>query len=382
LATGPVTAVVFEGGGRPGTPLEGDVRAVRQAVALDTLERLVGLRRDGDLDEVVLVTDRPGLAAAAADLGVDVEDSGPPGAPFQFGRFLQGLVSARRVGGAIVLGGGALPLMDAGGFRAVARILREQERVVVLNNPMSPDLVAFAPAAAVRSAPASETDNELGEILQRQGLRRVLLEPGPEVAFDLDTPADCAILAGEPDIGHRAAEALRRFPWVGRLVERVDAVGAVLGGELGELALAGRVGPPVTTHINSHLRVRLRVFSEERGMRALGRQRRGEVVSLLGCFIDDLGPSRFFAHLARVADAALLDWRVLLAHWKSPAAEGERFAADVGAMEAVTDPRLAAFAAAAWEAPLPVVLGGHNLVHGGLWLLAERARRRAAAPVV
>ena len=83
----------------------------------------------------------------------------------------------------------------------------------------------------------------------------------------------------------------------------------------------------------------------------------------------------------KLADAAVIDSRVLMAHrfgpgetaW--PAAE-DRFASDLLLWPAVADPWLRAFtaSAAAPATSAPILLGGHTLVNGGLRLLAQRAR--------
>ena len=111
-------------------------------------------------------------------------------------------------------------------------------------------------------------------------------------------------------------------------------------------------------------------------MRALGRVSAGTVVSFIGRLCDALGPQAFFTLLQGCGDAALFDTRVLMAHWRQPLSEADRFHADIGAAAAVTDPALRAFTDAAWASPAPVVSGGHTLVYGGLWLLADRVLRR------
>jgi len=100
------------------------------------------------------------------------------------------------------------------------------------------------------------------------------------------------------------------------------------------------------------------------------------VVSLVGRWLDVLGPRAFFQTLEGCCAAALFDSRVLMAHWRRPLSDADRFHSDVGAWDAVSDPELRAFTAAAFQAPVPVVLGGHTLIYGGLWLLADRVLRR------
>ncbi|MHB8756846.1 MAG: hypothetical protein ACYC6V_02400, partial [Bacillota bacterium] len=116
---------------------------------------------------------------------------------------------------------------------------------------------------------------------------------------------------------------------------------------------------------------RFRVFSEERGMKALGRQERGEVISLVGHLIDQEGPEAFFRYLSTFCQSVIFDSRVLFAHWKLNVSDWDRFQSDLGRYDLVKDPKVREFTRAAVEAPVPVILGGHALVSGGLWILAE-----------
>jgi hypothetical protein len=67
----------------------------------------------------------------------------------------------------------------------------------------------------------------------------------------------------------------------------------------------------------------------------------------------------------------LLDTRVLFAHLGRTPSMADRFASDQLAPDEIVDPVVRDFTAAAAAAPIPVVLGGHALVSGGLWLLAR-----------
>jgi len=114
-------------------------------------------------------------------------------------------------------------------------------------------------------------------------------------------------------------------------------------------------------------------------MIADGAYRQGFARSILGFYLERVGVSRFFATLADLGDAAFIDTRVLLAHLRLRPSQADRFYSDIGRVEAIRDPFLRAFTGAAREAPIPVVLGGHSLVSGGLMLLAEIARQRAGS---
>jgi hypothetical protein len=101
---------------------------------------------------------------------------------------------------------------------------------------------------------------------------------------------------------------------------------------------------------------------------------------VLGELLDRDGPEALAQIVGRLADAAVIDTRVLLAHrhgfaesgW--PAAE-DRFASDLLAPAAIEDPWLRALTVSAATSPAghPIILGGHTMVNGGLRLLAWRA---------
>jgi len=110
-------------------------------------------------------------------------------------------------------------------------------------------------------------------------------------------------------------------------------------------------------------------------MEASGRAERGAVRSLLGFYLEEAGPARFFHALEELADLALLDSRVLFAHLGLSPKASDRFWSDLLRPEEVGDPLVREFTVAAKEAPVPIVLGGHSLVSGGLYALVELAWR-------
>jgi hypothetical protein len=120
---------------------------------------------------------------------------------------------------------------------------------------------------------------------------------------------------------------------------------------------------------------RVRLFSEERGMQAAGRGGPGEARSVLAFLLQEVGPARFFEQLAELGNVACIDTRPMLSHLGIDASRPDRFNSDLGRPEQIIDPRLREFTEAAVAAPLPVILGGHSLVSGGLMLLTEAAWR-------
>jgi len=143
-----------------------------------------------------------------------------------------------------------------------------------------------------------------------------------------------------------------------------------------EVLVAGRVSASTCAYLEQETACRVRLFSEERGMRASGRQARGEALSLLGFYLEEVGLERFFATLAKLSQAAFLDSRVLFAHRRIWPSAADRFYSDLRQPEKINDPWVRRFTEAAIAAPIPVVLGGHSLVAGGLYALVEAAWAR------
>lgn len=369
-----VGAVVFEGGAGD-WPVEREMAALRDAVTLDLLDALCGV---AGLDAVALVTDRPGLAAAAPP-GVTVELSG--GAPFHFSHRLLEAVDRLRLDAVLSLGGGSAPLLRAADIeRILRRLYAGAERgIVVSNNAISADVMAVAPVEALRRVAPQPDDNFLVFLLFEAGLERVVLADDPRYCFDLDTPADALLLRRCGGAGPRAAAALTRLPWDDARLRRAEER---LCRPWAQVLVAGRVAPAVVAHLNARAAWRLRVFSEERGMKALGRDARGEARTVIGDLVELLGAAGACERLGRLADVAFIDSRVVFAHFGAGRRQADRFLSDLGAIGAIEDDFIRQFTRAAGEAPLPIVLGGHCLVAGGLWLYADTLLAEGRAPAL
>jgi len=367
--------LIFEGGQRH--PL---LAEVRRWTTLDTAEKF--LRRP-ETDVLVVATDSDALARQAGAVGAEVHRTGPV---FHFGRTLGGLVHDYGLDRVVYLGGGSVPLLRPEELDWLFARLGPGGRVFVANNVQSPDLVALGSTGAVEALAPLATDNATLFTLADAGYERLLLPDTPTTSFDLDTPSDILFLAhearrartvagapGQPGFGPRCAKGLAGLELDLSVLERAAEV---LSRDYASVTLIGRVSGVTMNHLNSALRLRLRVFSEERGMKALGRVDRGEVRSLLGWVMEDLGVEYLVRRLAELSDAVFWDTRVVMAHLGDWPTEADRFEADLGRWQGIENPALRSLCRAAGEARVPVVLGGHSVVSGGLRLLADSLQPR------
>lgn len=353
-------------GGWGQSRVERAIGGAHRAAARDLLELL--LRTDA-VARAVVTTDDPAWGDTLADLPVEV-DIDPPGEPFHFGRRLAGLVERYNAQRVLYSGGASAPLLSLERWVAALTRLGEAQRLVITNNIHSCDWLGFTSASETLPLIAQEgSDNALAWILAHEGGLPVESWPASAATrFDLDTPLDLLIAHRHPAIGPHLRHFLDGLAWES---PQLDGVMAEMTREGGSLTVVGRVSAAAWAALEQAIHCWVRVFAEERGMRASGRQERGEVHSLLADYLELVGVERFFEELAELTGGVLFDNRVILAArglWPSPL---DRFNSDLHRWDEVEEPFLRHFTRAAAAARVPVVLGGHSVVAGGLMALVE-----------
>lgn len=312
-----------------------------------------------------------GFQRAGADDAV-VVDGLPDGRPF--GERVRAAVAGLAADGFVVLGSGSIPLaqpIDLAAFVATAAGPAGQ---ALANNRFSADVVAIAGRDRLAALPNLATDNGLPRWLAEQdGFRVDDLRRRWRLQVDLDSPLDVLL------VGPRRIAALDTAEVAtGAVRARLAGVAAVGRDPLGELVVAGRSSASGLAWLERSTASRTRALIEERGFRTRPAGQR-PVRSALGLLLDRDGPEAIGTILAELGEAALVDSRVLLAHRFGADERGwpgteDRFASDLLLPERIADPWLRSLTAAALDAPIPVVLGGHSLVGPGLRLALAKDR--------
>lgn len=367
------TTLLLMVGGWGRSKIERSMADAHQAAARDLLDTLLKTEL---IDRAVVATDDPTWRDLAARLPFEA-DIDPPGEPFHFGRRLAGLIERHGVRRALYSGGASAPLLGVEHWQKVLIKLGRAERHVTTNNVHSSDWVGFTSAQEAAPLIAQQAnDNGIAWALANEaGWQVDDLPPSAATRFDLDTPTDLLIAQRHPDSGANLRQFLDGLGWEG---PHLDSVLAELGREGGSLAIAGRVSEAAWAALNRATRCWVRAFAEERGMRASGRQERGEVRSLLADYLEIAGAAGFFAEMANLANGLLLDSRVILAARGLWPSKRDRFSSDLHHWEEIEDPFLRRFTQAAAQARIPVVLGGHSVVGGGLMALVESLELKSA----
>lgn len=325
------------------------------------------------------------MGAAVARLRASATDAD---GPFHWGGWFTSAAHEALAGGGPVdaigyAGAGSLALLDDAAMDA---LLSPVPGEVVANNRFSTDafVVAGDPDRALSALEEVEVDNGAVRALEAAGFSSRDLRGSAWSRFDVDTPLDLALLrlASRLSGMRRVGAPLRGFvematlPGGGRLeVPRLEAIGEVMRDRAGELLVAGRIPAATLAHLETETACRVRAFVEERGMRAA----RAAPRSLLSDWAARHGPAELVRELASMADAVVLDTRVVMAAragsadaaaW--PPAE-DRYASDFSDAVRVTTRWLRELTEAAASAEVPFLLGGHTQVSDGLHLLAAAA---------
>ena len=359
------TAFVLFFGPGGASDVETQLDRIRIAIGSGTLRRAAA----AGFAPLIAVTADP--AGARAFIGAGAETIAPRSEPFHFGTELKRIVDERRIDRVCAIGAGAGALMSADDFASIRDELEHAPALVLSNNYYSADLVALTPTSALGAIALPATDNPLPRLLHQQaGLPSRQLPRSAATLLDVDTPPDATVLLRHP----QCPPELRSVgAFEADLGSRVDALMALVTTPERELLVAGRVGAPVWSYLESQTASRVRMLAEERGMQAAGRDASGDARTALGFLYELVGPTVFFARMRELGDGMLFDSRVLFAHlgWRPSAAD--RFASDLFRPEAIEHPGVREFTAAARAADFPLLLGGQTLVSGVLWTMVDAA---------
>ncbi len=368
-------------GGAGITPQERLMLSAQRASALD----LMSVLRAQGIERIVIASPETDWLGSDAEV---IREDDPLDSTFHFGKRLADLIEAHHLGPVLYFGGGSAPLVDHSVASMIIGLVERAgepglnsipSHIALTNNLHSSDWIAIsAVSEALPIIRQTHRDNSLAWLLKESGEYdvRVLSGIRPATSMDIDTPSDLALIARHPDVLPQLQAVLRdellaAIP----IIPLIDVVRR----EAKTLALFGRVSPLAWQALNKVSRIWTRVVAEERGMVASERADRGEVRSVLAPWLQARGFTGFFDDLAQMADAVLFDDRVLFAAFGKQPSAADRFASDLLWPEAIDDPWLREFTHAALNAPIPIMLGGHSLVSGGLHVLIEILQRTTGA---
>lgn len=359
------------------SPGEQLVQQGREASTID-LVRTLG---KAGIERIVLLTPSSPFADRLAFCGVTLNATTDE-PRFHFGRALKHVIAEQSLDGLIYFGSGTGGLLTAEQMKTLVQFASRAGPGALFNNFYSCDFCAIAGAKGLLAIDLPEIDNRLGFCLADSGIPSFSLPREAATQFDIDTPTDLSLLAAarRGGVAMRAflAAKLRPYPPLGELLD-------LLTDRSAHLTLIGRVNPITWAHLEGQIACRTSVYSEGRGMRAYPAEKSLCREPLLAATITETKSGPFFERLIRATDAVVIDTRPLLSVAGPLPQAADRFRSDLLQPDLITDPLWAGFTRAATDVQIPIILGGHSLVNGGLYLMAEacwqdRSLRRRLHP--
>lgn len=310
-----------------------------------------------------------------------------------YGERLRGIVEALPGdAGLVVLGSGSIPLATDAALRGLVDVAGSGDAIALTNNRYSSDVVAIGRAAILASVPDLPADNLLPRWLTSvAGVEVDELPDRVRLGMDIDSPLDLELLRRDPSCPEPLVALARSMAHrLDRAAEALDALAELARDPTRELFVAGRLSASTLRDLELKTACRIRALVEERGLRAsaaiaggpppdgdadIDAADKGQRLpaSILGMLLDRDGAASIGVLVARLADGAVIDTRVLLAHrhgpdeaaWPSPE---DRYASDLLLADRVRDPWLQQLTLHAWSHAAPIALGAHSLVGPGLRL--------------
>ena len=258
-----------------------------------------------------------------------------------------------------------MPAMTVEDWSEVLARLASSE--AVSNRMFSCDWVGVPKGRLLAIAEGETVDNRFALRL-RDGcsLDVTQFERSARSLLDVDTPTDLAVLAvcaevNSLELGPNLSAVLEAWSEVlGPAVARAADVFDVMTMQDVELFLSGRISGSDWAVVDRNTLCRVRVLSEERGLRTRG----GNARSLLGRLYESLGAVDFVAFLGEVGMATVWDSRPFFSHLGWAVSRGDRFRADLGFANEIEHPLLRELVSELDGRR--VLMGGHSLVSGGM----------------
>ncbi|GAH90816.1 unnamed protein product [marine sediment metagenome] len=365
------------------------VKMVSRAIELstkDAIEKFLKIKeKEKTIDKIVLSTNSEVLINELKGKSIIIEPDEPQ-KKFNFGKKLKELINKYKIEKLFYMGGGSGVLLKIEDLKNIIKTVLDKDKIVnklnkdkvldkkrilITNNLYSTDFIAFSPANIINSIEPFNNDNEIAWILRNNcNFQNISLPRNAATQLDIDTPIDLLTIKNHPALSKNVKNYIESLDINTTKIEEALKYFAI---EDSNVIIAGRTNSTVWSYLEDNTVCRVRLFAEERGMRASGRRKRGEVHSLLGFFIQEFGIKKFFEIINQIADAAFIDSRVILSHFKMWPSANDRFYSDLLKPGKISEPFLREFTYEALNASIPIVLGGHSLVSGGLYALVESA---------
>ena len=332
---------------------------------LDILDQTKELPR---LDSRTLITNSKRLLDKTKSLYPDLELR-QSGENFHFGKSLYRTIQQIGLEEVLYVGGGSATLLGREEFRSLVDFLKSHEESSISNNFYSADMIGFSPTGRVLNTSPPEKDNELGWLTREVNLTPYELERSARTQLDIDSPVDLLPLKFSDQTGPNLSDFVDKLEW-GKT--RFREILPQFTDEDSRIVIYGRMGANTFSELEKDSACHVNVYSEGRGSYSVTGTE-GSTPSLGGHLLKTYGPKGLVERLTDQGTGLFLDTRVLFDYQGQWPSRPERFTSDLLEPDKVNTPYLRKLTEAALDSEKPVVLGGHSIISGALYLLSKAA---------
>ena len=235
------------------------------------------------------------------------------------------------------------------------------------NNLVSSDFISFSLSdldeKIILNFP--NIDNYFSSYLMKEtSLKYVKMPVSLGSVFDIDTPNDFAILSKNTNnsnkIGNYISNSIFKNINLDRFIK-------ILSSKSNEIFVYGRINPLNLYMAERNIPCKIRFLSEERGLKVRGRAS----ASLLSKIFQSENFDIFFDMFENICNACILDTRVIFSLFAGEYDQEELYLSDMQMWKQIKNPFIKSFTKKVSESKVPIILGGHSIVNGGLMALSN-----------
>ena len=235
------------------------------------------------------------------------------------------------------------------------------------NNLVSSDFITFSLSdldeKIILNFP--NIDNYFSSYLMKEtSLKYVKIPNSLGSIFDIDTHNDFAILSKITNNSGRIGNYISNS--IFKNID-LDSFINILSSKSNEIFVYGRINPLNLYLAERNTPCKIRFLSEERGLKVRGRAS----ASILNSIFQSKNFDTFFDMFENICNACILDTRVIFYLFADKYNQEDAYLSDMQMWKKIKNPFIKSFTKRVSESKVPIILGGHSVVNGGLMALSN-----------
>lgn len=240
----------------------------------------------------------------------------------------------------------------------------------ISNNPISSDFISFSSSDLTNEIILNfpNIDNYFSSyLMSKTSLKYLKMPVSLGSIFDIDTPNDFAILSkitnNSGRIGNYISQSIFKNIDLDKFIK-------ILSSKSSEIFIYGRINPLNLYMAEKNIPCKIRFLSEERGLKIRGKAS----ASLLEYIFKQENFDNFFKLFENICNGGIFDTRAIFSLFAGEYAQEDVYLSDMKIWQKIKNPFIKSFTKRVSESQVPVILGGHSIVNGGLMALSNLVR--------